>query len=358
MIYLIQIIRKTLINFSFLIFFKTKKFAIITFPPWAYFRKNHPSGFELRCIIKTLKNLGYSIIVVDHRRKNYKFLRLIKPKLWIGLSGFTDASRIKNLKNIIFYSTGACSNYVSLEVKKLLKLNSNLPFNSLHFRTSENFNYVNIKKIILIGSNWTRLTFDKSTIKKIKLIKPFHKKIVTPINTSKSYSIKIKAIKNILWVGSKGIVHKGFWQAVVLAKKLNAKLTCIGIPKDEIKLSKNLLVYLNYFHVDLHGFIKFGTDKLSTIVTKCDSMFFYSLSEGTSTTILEFGQYGLPLITNDRSGVEGVTSIFFGFKFKGFEDEILTKLESFVSAVDLKKYTLIDPGKELTEAIIEAVNNK
>lgn len=313
-----KILRWLIINFSFLVIFKSRKFAVISFAPAAYYRPSHPSHNELKCMIAVLRAAGFSIIVVDHRRMHYRFMSVIKPKIFIGLSGFHQKKRLTSTNCKILYSTGAAPEYVWKEISRIKCEFPDKQITEDNFRTSKDIDYSNLTHIVLIGSEWTKSTYRKYTPIEIKCVEPHIEPMPLKLKGFSPASIEIAKIRKLLWVGSKGIIHKGYWQALQFAEIFDVELTCIGIPSDEMPLAKRLARKFEDLEINLFGFLRHGTLETEKLVTEQDALFFYSLSEGTSTALINFGNYGLPIIANDRSGVHEITPVFSGFTFSDF----------------------------------------
>lgn len=289
------------------------KYALLSFIVHPYFTKSkgsyHPNVLELRSIVSSLNEFGYSVDIVDYRRKKISG----KYDLVIGFGDCYEYA-IKNRlgRKYILYSTGSPSLYQNQQsIKSLRRLSHcklvNHMDNPLNFlRITEDLwihQLVRSDVILSIGNNYTR-----------SLYSSFHDSVYSlpgtyfiPNNENELDESNLEK-KTILWFGGKGSIHKGLDLCIDAVLATDMKLYIAGAIDDEIHLYEETI---NKFpdNVDYLGLLDINSDKFREIAGKVPFVILPSCSEGMATSILTMAcNFGTIPIISKQCGVDILSS--------------------------------------------------
>lgn len=261
---------------------------------YKFFFKNHPNVFELDNFICSVRNLAKEIVITD-----YRYTKIIKSDLLIGFGQAFTNSLPYSSKSIL-YSTGASAllqnKFVHDEIGHIGSSYYGFE-SSKYFRFSDKYSEINEEKskfILSIGNDFTVNTFGKNKDKVISLPG-------IPLGSEKKNKKSINRNK-ILWVGSKGVLHKGLHIAADFAKSLNLELIAIGVDKTEQDIAVKVLKFSGC-KFKIYGQIKIPSSKWYSITDDISFVIGVSVSEGMSTSILTCVNRGLYPLTVDRCGI-------------------------------------------------------
>lgn len=269
---------------------------------YKFFFKSHPNTIELSSFTDILFTISKTILFTDYRYKNK-----IKSDLLIGFGEAFHRSS-SSLNKSILYTTGSSGKFQDEGVKKEIDFIGELNFtpNLLnYFRSADNFSFHNENNAVIIlnvGNRFTKNTFIHNSNKVISL----------PGIPLKSRRLKFNVInrKKILWMGSKGILHKGLHIACEFANKLNLELIVIGISKEE-KIFAEYILKESGCNYKLYGYVGIPSKLWYQITNDISFVLGVSISEGMSTSILTSIYRGLYPITVDRCGIDYGSIISF-----------------------------------------------
>lgn len=260
-------------------------FIVNSFFPFNLVVNKHPNLKEFKAILEILKSRHSFVFITDYRYQK----KIPDCEYFFGFGAVANNLNYVKSKST-YYSTGASSFYQIKAVNKELNwLEENYWLPSLkNFRLPEELNTIgelNSHLHFCIGNNWTKSTFkDDSNIVCLPGI---------PNGQSdNNINFGLERGHNLLWLGSKGIFHKGLHLAAQVAFNLKRKLYAVGINKDElseaIKILKNSKC--NY---EIHEFIDIPSNTWFEVVNDCRICLGCSISEGMSTSLLTALQYGV-----------------------------------------------------------------
>ena len=331
---MINYIRLLIIRHGLLVFYKrsNKGWVVFSFSITSYINRGHPSNQELLCVLDAVRRKNMNMIVFDHRRSRIPiWLRLLTVSHIVGMGRFFEGAvkEYKKSAHSILYSTGMYPNYVNNESNSFLQKVGGSDERDLgkFFRLSapysDDFLY-EVDDIICIGNDITKSSFPLYAHNKIQTIFPI---ISNPLPVSKyriSEDFNSDNINSMLLLLSKGSLHKGLHQALYICKRDNLKLTIAGICSSELDFVKDSCKRLK-IKANLLGFMDFKNSSTWSIFSDHDFSFFCSLSEGMSTTALALVDFGMPIVCNDRIGIDGLVPSFEGFPI----DRDIPSLSSF-----------------------------
>lgn len=302
--------------------------------------KQHPNTTELISFSQILQSFSSKVLYTD-----YRYNKKIKSDLLIGFGeSFFKSSKIS--RKSILYATGSSANFQNkcIEDEIIFLDNFKFPFNlNKFFREANTYssrNENNAKLILGIGNNFTKKTFGKNKNKVILLPG-------IPLDTHVKSNYIINRCK-ILWVGSKGILHKGLHIACEFAKKLNLVLVVVGISRDE-KPFAEFILNNSGCHYELHGYVSIPSSNWDKITNDLSFVLGVSISEGMSTSILTCIKTGLYPITVDRCGIN------FGpvISFKPRENLVERLINAFKNIIIKDDVTLLEEINNFQSKIYE-----
>ncbi len=259
--------------------------------------KKHPNVEQLRCFIKILSSHYRFVIFVDYRNS---FLK-IKSDFLIGF-GLAYRNNFYYSKHRFYFATGSSSEFVS---KEILRAKSHLDFvnpSEVLWRNSDPadvWDEINSERILLIGNNFTKSTFQLCKKQNISLLPGNF------LNGDLKHPVSPQSIKldTLLWFGSNGLLHKGLDIAANVASILNCKLIVVGVSPREVQLANDICK--NYsLEFELHGFLSLKSSTWYDVLNRATFALFPSISEGMSTGVLTSIFFGLYPIVTDRCGCD------------------------------------------------------
>ena len=289
------------------------------------------NGMVGSAIKRNLESKGYNNIVT----RSFSELNLLSEKQVID---FFDAeqpeyvvlaagSSVEMGGRFLYYATGAAADFQ----------NKNTIMEGEYFKSHFNVFGVNIENhlrlaeadtvrveklardVMLIGNSWTRKTFHNKNV--VGLLNGMY----LPASLVMGVSIKNNGI---LWIGSKGIIHKGLHIAAEVAIKSYSVLYVVGVSDVERDLAKFILDKTGCKYV-MFGYISVGGSLWGEIVEKCYCVLGCSVSEGMSTGLLTAISAGLFPISTDSCGIN------YG-PIVNFEDRS-TLVDRIINIIDIIK---------------------
>lgn len=299
------IIKYVVINFySVSLNTSSSKKALLSYIVHPYLKsdKSHPNVLELNLIVETLISKGYSVKIVDYRRKkltgNYDLC-----------IGFGDAFEfcLKNslAKKSILYSTGSPSLYQNeqsvMSFKRYLHRDNSVRdvYPNKYLRFTEGFWPLQLIKsdaIVTIGNDYIAGLFRKyNVVYRLPSI-CFHEINGIDIIRSRDYG---KSKYKFIWFGGKGIIHKGLDLCIDAFKGVDAELYIAGNISDEIEIFKNELSKCN--NIKYVGFLDVKSKDFRDLLLTCSFVILPSCSEGMATSIITLGLNGgiVPIVTKE-----------------------------------------------------------
>jgi len=301
--------------------------AYITKPFIKGTRAQHPNYFEAKTIVSVLEELGYCVDVVFF--SNEKFNKFAKYDLVIGLGDCFDNSvgKCKSGAVRIYYATGAnflVSFFNEIERWSELYDKKGTVISPSRFGMPRNPQLAvqsmkNCNGIITVGSEWcasTYLMWNK-TVHQVGII-PFTYYSYTDMNRNIS-----KCKYNFLWLGGKGLVHKGLdivIETFAQMPEYNLYIAC----DYEKGLFDKYEKELNMKNIHYVGFINTDSKKFCGLANKCAYTLCTSCSEGMCTSVITCMYTGLIPITSKEAYID------YGYKLDNYKCasviEILQKL--------------------------------
>ncbi|MEY0234616.1 hypothetical protein [Providencia manganoxydans] len=281
---------------------KTKKALLsFIFHPYLMKKKTHPNKIELLSIVTILNNLGYTVTIVDYRRKKI----FGKYDLVIGFGDCYEYAISKDIgEKYILYSTGSPPYYQNqnsiLALRRFTKANPHMLLKcpEKYIRLTENIwnkQLISSECIITIGNDYIK-----------KLFESFHNNVLnipsTCFDTKNNNQIELNEghhKNSFLWFGGKGSIHKGL--DICIDAVINTKHTLyiagdldneISIYKEKINNNKNI-IYI--------GFIDIFSDHLKLLSKKISFCILPSCSEAMATSVVTLAyNFGfIPLISKE-----------------------------------------------------------
>jgi hypothetical protein len=304
-------------------------------------RNHHPNSMEFEAILSHLRARAKNVTACDYRSKR------IRKNLDI-LFGFGPAfnANINYARQLVYYSTGASATFqqdaARRELDYLRGRHSWASADEFRWPLSEDIQTQQVvKNIILVGNEWTRSTFPSG-----------RKTLTVPgISLLAEDDAPHRSLRgtDLLWLGSKGILHKGLHIAATVAKIVGRKLHVVGLSRAAHPLAARILresecVYEAYPMLDVNG------RAFRDIARRAAVALGTSVSEGMSTSILTAASLGVHPVTTEACGID------LGFVVKGEERSRLP--ENLAAEVER---LLLLPDKVATDAandIREAVKQE
>lgn len=232
----------------------------------------------------------------------------------------------------IFYGTMAYplySNRMSLErvLEQKAKIGKLLLGSSRLF--SETFQVATFlaDRLIVVGNKNTLSTYRKELPhQKVSAIPLFFYQLKGTSATPKKDWTEAK--RNLLWIGSSGLLHKGLDIAIEVARRMpNLRLHVCG-PIDEADFKESFLARPMQ-NVCIHGFVDVESKAFERILATCGAVLYPSASEGQAVSVLTAcGNGGLVPIITRQSGIDIAD---FGFVLDHADiDEALMGVEKYL----------------------------
>lgn len=292
----------------------------------------HTQIYEANQIVKAFINRGYEIDVVNVNEDNaFEIIKHNKYDIIFGLGE-------------LFYKMSL----INEQALKILYLTENHPEFS-YKKESERVNYYNKRNHRREAISRTNLYFkDKyfdvcdyviamGNVNELqeKRINFYRINPTGLLNTNFEYkAIKEESVKNFLWFGSDGAIHKGLDILYeVFSRRTDVNLYICGLNKSEkkrlrIKERKNIFI-LDKIDVKSDLFLK--------LCRKCCWMIYPSCSEAMSTSVLTCMLHGIIPILIKENGFEKIKDN--AYFLKGYEVDYI---ENFILDITKKEITEIE----------------
>ena len=262
------------------------------------FRKSHPNRIELDAFIINLRKYCKKLIITDYRYAG----REIQADLTIGFGvGFHASSKFRRFS--IYYATGSAYDFQIRAVLNEIKyLEDKISIQTKNYFRLPEFEGTDIEcsanKIYLIGNSNTLKTFGDNSAK-VSLLPG-----IALHNSRFDLNIRRGVVfrDKILWMGSKGFLHKGLHIAAEVAFKLNLKLIIVGLRQNEKKYALEILRCIKCEFV-IHEWVDINSEEWLSIVNDVTFCIGCSVSEGMSTSLLTCCYFGLIPISTDTCGI-------------------------------------------------------
>jgi len=288
----------------------------------------HPNRFEFTSFVEVLRGLVKKIYITDYRYGGLK----VPAEVVVGFGpSIKQSAYLAN--RFIYYATGSSSAFQSqaaLDEYKLVALRFGFCAES-SFRLPEvysGFEEYAANNIYLIGNRATAETFRDVREDSIRLLPG----IALGENTPTNQHCRRVNRRSILWMGSKGVLHKGLHIAAEVAGKLALRLIVIGVGPQERALAGKVLALSGCDH-EVHGFVEVGSNDWWRLTSGVDVVVGCSVSEGMSTSLLTCARFGILPVSTDSCGIDVGVVVGFHPRFS-----LVERLASRVEAI----FTLSD----------------
>jgi hypothetical protein len=271
-------------------------FILNDFFPFNLIVKKHPNLKEFEAILTMLKSRHSYVYITDYRYNK----KIPDCDYFFGFGKVANNLNYEKSKSV-YYSTGASSFYqIEAVHNELTWMSEMYGYSSLeYFRLPEELNTageLNSKIHFGIGNDWTKLTFNKSTH---MICLPG----ISNVEVNDNSSFRSDLGNNLLWIGSKGIFHKGLHLAAQVAFELKKKLYVVGVGGNEFSAAKNILE-ITKCDYEIFPFIKIPSNSWFEIINDCRFCLGCSISEGMSTSLLTALHYGVYPISFNSCGID------------------------------------------------------
>ncbi|MGG4675700.1 glycosyltransferase [Providencia sp. Me1] len=163
----------------------------------------------------------------------------------------------------------------------------------------QNDDYLDVEKLVVLSDFSKEYLLEKNIItdpSKIFVINPTG---IAPLNNFTPQKCKVN--DDIIWLGSRGIVHKGLDILIdaFIKSDFECNLHICGVTLADIKKLKKIV---NCDRVIFHGRVAINSDYFLNIIERSNFIISLSCSESCSTSILTGMRHGLiPIITSATS---------------------------------------------------------
>ncbi len=298
----------------------------------------HTNGIETLAIAEIFSELKYNVDVV-----NFDYEGFIDYQKYDIIFGFGEPlnncfAKKKNKTTAIYYGTGmheCVQNYNTLSrIEDVYKKKGKWLLNSGRIvEKTWSKQTTLVDAIITLGNDFVKESYSKYFNKTVYLIPPSfiklydYKKIIEKKNFE-------KAIKNYLWFGSDGKIHKGLdllLDYFPSHPEIHLHICCSFKNEEEFKkiYEKELLHTPN---IHYHGFVLLNSPKFEKLLIECGFVIFPSCSEAGGPSVLnvsgnggiipiiskestiDFDEFTIEIKTLDQDGIEN--AIFRSQSFK------------------------------------------
>lgn len=286
---------------------KSSKYALVSYIISPFLDENiqifHSNVLECKIIVKTLLDLGYNVDIINW--DNETFIPQKKYSLFLDihnnmerLHNRLDSSTIK-----ILYATGAHWLYQNhAEYSRLIDIQKRKGYSLVPRRYSPPCRSIEYSDyVIILGKKTAYESFQYAN-------KPLFPVDLLSIisydwNDKKDFDA---ARKNFLWLGGKGLAHKGL--DLVLD-------TFSELPNLELFICANIIDEPDFeelYHKELYntenihylGWININSSLFSDVLQKCGSIVFPSCSEAQSPSVITCMHGGLIPIISTQCGLD------------------------------------------------------
>jgi glycosyltransferase involved in cell wall biosynthesis len=263
----------------------------------------HTHDWESLLIGKTFQKLGYAVDVIDYRnhqftpKKDYSFF--VSPRSFfteIGQKLNSDCIKIVHLEtsHFLFNNTAAYKRSLDLQQRRGITLTS-FKWVGPNFAI-EHADYATIK-----GNQFTVGTYAYANKPFFQTNNPAVVSLAWPEN--KRFDA---CRKNFLWLGSKGLVHKGLDLVLeAFAEMPDHHVTICGpIAQDKAFEKAYFKELYETSNIYTHGWIDVGSNDFITLANNCIGLIYPSCAEGQAGSVINCLQAGLIPVLSYESGVD------------------------------------------------------
>lgn len=316
-----------------------KKNALISYSVFHFKNRRsvkHSNYSESIVIAKLLSNKGFNVDVINADQLckiDYDKYDLIIGE---GLPLF-QALKLKARALIVYYATGShpwqCTEASLERLVDYYKTSGMLADESLRV---QNYKWGVAAScapyIFCIGNKRTANTFVKhNAVGELSLVNPSFIRTVYKIQEKNE-----DKLKNFLYFGSAGMLHKGLDLVIEAVKSLpGVRLLVCGYTEGESKFINSLNIPTN---VKVEGFVNISSPRFSEICNEYAYVILPSVSEGVSTSILTaVGNGGLIPIITAECGID--LELEFVIEISEPTVEMVTKAIESTFGIPLKTYS-------------------
>lgn len=316
-----------------------KKNALISYSVFHFKNRNsvkHSNYSESIVIAKLLSNKGFNVDVINADqlcRIDYNKYDLIIGE---GLPIY-QALKLNVRALIVYYATGShpwqCTEASLKRLVDYYKISGMLADESLRV---QNYKWGIAAScapyIFCIGNKRTAATFiQHNAVGELSLINPSFIRTVYEIQEKNEDNLK-----NFLYFGSTGMLHKGLDLVIEAVKNLpSVRLLVCGYTEGESKFINSLNIPNN---VKVEGFVSISSPRFAEICNEYSYVILPSVSEGVSTSILTaIGNGGLIPIITGECGID--LDLEFVIDIPEPTVEMVTKAIESTFSIPLKIYS-------------------
>ena len=271
--------------------------------PFFSIKKSHTNQQESQIIVNLFDKRKYQVDVIHYtnpRKINYKNYDVI---FGFGEPFENSFHDLRCKAKRIYYATGAHVFHQNpAEVARVIEFNTKYGANLLPQRLalwcwslSSSFSDF----LIVIGNEWTASTYTKFTNKPVL---PLNATALINKNTKNIQRDLPSAMKNFLWFGSSGMIHKGLDLCLeYFAQHPEYNLHICG--QHETDFFQTMQKLINKPNIINHGFVDVNSEKFIDITSRCIFAILPSCSEGQATALLTAMGAGLIPIASSYTGV-------------------------------------------------------
>lgn len=276
---------------------KTAKWIFVSYIPYVFYEKDiskrlaHQNQNEMIAIVDVLKRLGYNIYVMAYDSADK--LPDIDVSIVFGLEPvFGRACEKYSNARKIYYATGAYYKHQNNMITSMTDnfnsiFNANIPYR----RLVNPHNSCEISDSILqIGSNYTINTYPPH----------LHYKIHTIHQSSQataSNTIEYAKENEYVFMGNGGNLLKGLGVLFnYFCHNTNFTLNIIGYVEDDVMEIIRSKITPN---IRIHGYLNIESEKLQSIIKKCNFIIYPSGSEGCPGAVINMMKKGMiPIVSH------------------------------------------------------------
>ena len=289
----------------------------------------HSNYWECFQMAQTFLDAGYNVDVIDY--DNAEFIPVKDYSVFIDIH--FNMKRLApllgaNCKKIL-YATGAHSLFQNTaEYERLLALQKRRNVSLIPRRISPPGPFVEYADTItVLGNSFTESTYQFSNKPIYKI--PISSTVEYPFNENKNYSA-IK--KNFIWIGSRGMVHKGLdlvLDAFAELKDFNLKIFGDVASEEDFSQFYSRELYSTP-HIQVMGWMDTDSPKFKEILNQSIGVIYPSCSEGGGGSVVNVMCAGLiPIVSRESS----VDIHDFGFLLEALTVESIQKKIQHVSSL-------------------------
>lgn len=267
--------------------------------------QSHTHHTESLLMAQAFLELGYNVDVIDYRNggfkpgKNYTYFFSARTSFTQIASRLNDdCIKIVHLDTAHFLFNNAAA------YRRLLELQQRRGVATTSFKWVEhNYAPESADYLTVLGNDFTESTYSYSKKPIFRL--PVPTPGIYPPCFSKDYD---KHKKRFLWLGSKGVVHKGLDLVLDVFSELpDFHLTVCG-PLDESAEPEFYRAYYEELYgklnIDTVGWVDVSSPEFIDITSRCCALIYPSSSEGQAGAVITCLQASLIPVVSYESGVD------------------------------------------------------